>query len=150
MATARYTNAGTSASRGTAMAGIITGTRAKAVKWRAEYGIPEKNIYDYETMHRIADNADIDVVYVVTPNALHLDNALVAAHAGKHVFCEKPMEISVERCRQMIDAVKAASLPFDQGIATSDRLFAATSRVAAIKNHPAPCHGHETPPSRET
>jgi predicted dehydrogenase len=90
------------------LAGIITGTPAKAVKWRAEYGIPEKNIYDYETMHRIAYNSDIDVVYVVTPNALHLDNALVAAHAGKHVFCEKPMEISVERCRQMIDAVKAA------------------------------------------
>ena len=29
--------------------------------------------------------------------------------AGKHVFCEKPMEISVERCQQMIDAVKAAN-----------------------------------------
>jgi predicted dehydrogenase len=59
-------------------------------------------------MHRIADNADIDVVYVVTPNALHLDYALIAAKAGKHVFCEKPMEISVERCRRMIDAVNAA------------------------------------------
>ena len=56
----------------------------------------------------MADNPDIDVVYVVTPNGLHLDNALAAAQAGKHVFCEKPMEISVERCQQMIDAVKAA------------------------------------------
>jgi predicted dehydrogenase len=90
------------------LAGVITGTPAKAVKWKAQYGIADKNIYDYETMHRIADNADIDVVYVVTPNGLHLDNALAAAKAGKHVFCEKPMEISVERCRQMIDAVKAA------------------------------------------
>ena len=60
-------------------------------------------------MHRIADNPDVDVVYVVTPNALHLDNALVAAKAGKHVFCEKPMEISAERCQQMIDAVEGAS-----------------------------------------
>jgi len=90
------------------LAGIITGTPAKAAKWQAQYNIPAKNIYNYETMHRIADNKDIDVVYVVTPNALHLDNALVAAKAGKHVFCEKPMEISVERCQQMIDAVKAA------------------------------------------
>jgi predicted dehydrogenase len=90
------------------LAGIITGTPAKAVKWKAQYGIPDKNIYNYETMHRIADNPDIDVVHVVTPNALHLDNALVAAAAGKHVFCEIPMEISVPRCRQMIDAVKAA------------------------------------------
>jgi len=91
------------------LAGIITGTPAKAVKWKAQYNIPDKNIYNYETLHRIADNPDIDVVYVVTPNALHLDNALVAAKAGKHVFCEKPMEISVERCQQMIDAVKAAN-----------------------------------------
>jgi len=90
------------------LAGIITGTPAKAAKWQAQYNIPARNIYSYETMHRIADNKDIDVVYVVTPNALHLDNALVAAKAGKHVFCEKPMEISVERCQQMIDAVKAA------------------------------------------
>lgn len=91
------------------LAGIITGTPAKAVAWRAQYDIPDKNIYNYETMHRIADNPDIDVVYVVTPNALHLDYALIAARAGKHVFCEKPMEISVARCQQMIDAVKTAN-----------------------------------------
>jgi len=91
------------------LAGIITGTPEKAVKWKAQYDIADKNIYNYETMHRIADNPDIDVVYVVTPNALHLDYALIAAKAGKHVFCEKPMEISVARCQQMIDAVKAAS-----------------------------------------
>jgi predicted dehydrogenase len=90
------------------LAGIITGTPAKAVKWQAEYNIPERHIYNYETMHRIADDPDIDVVYVVTPNALHLDYALIAAKAGKHVLCEKPMEVSVERCRQMIEAVRAA------------------------------------------
>ena len=91
------------------LAAIITGTPAKAVKWQAQYNIPDRNVYSYETMHRIADNPDIDVVYVVTPNALHLDNALVAAKAGKHVFCEKPMEISVERCQRMIDAVRGAN-----------------------------------------
>jgi predicted dehydrogenase len=90
------------------LAGIITGTPAKALKWQAQYNIPDGSVYNYETMHRIADNPDIDVVYVVTPNAIHLDNALVAARAGKHVFCEKPMEISAERCQRMIDAVKAA------------------------------------------
>jgi predicted dehydrogenase len=90
------------------LAGIITGNPAEAAKWKLQYDIPDRSIYSYETMHRFADNRDIDVVYVLTPNALHLDNTLIAARAGKHVFCEKPMEISVERCRQMIDAVKAA------------------------------------------
>ena len=90
------------------LVGIITGTPAKAAKWKTQYGIADKNIYNYQTMHRLADNSDIDVVHIVTPNALHLDYALIAARAGKHVLCEKPMEISVERCRQMIDGVKAA------------------------------------------
>jgi predicted dehydrogenase len=48
------------------------------------------------------------VVYVVTPNGLHADHTIAAAKAGKHVLCEKPMEISVQRCQSMIDACKAA------------------------------------------
>lgn len=90
------------------LAGIVTGTPSKAEDWKKKYGIPDKNVYDYKTMHQMADNKDIDIVYVVTPNALHLEHAMAAAAAGKHVFCEKPMEISVERCQQMIDAVKKA------------------------------------------
>jgi len=90
------------------LAGVITDTPAKAAEWRTRYGIPARSVYTYDTMHRMADNADIEVVYVVTPNGLHLDHAVAAAKAGKHVFCEKPMEISVERCQKMIDAVRAA------------------------------------------
>jgi predicted dehydrogenase len=90
------------------LAGIVTGTPAKAEKWKAQYNIPDKNIYNYDTMEKMADNPDIDVVYVVTPNALHAEHTLKAAKAGKHVLCEKPMEVSVEKCRQMIDACKLA------------------------------------------
>ncbi|MEO8061424.1 MAG: Gfo/Idh/MocA family oxidoreductase [Pseudomonadota bacterium] len=90
------------------LAGIVTGSPSKAADWKQKYGLSDKSIYDYKSMGRMADNKDIDIVYVVTPNALHLDHALAAAAAGKHVFCEKPMEISVDRCQQMIDAVKKA------------------------------------------
>ncbi|HEY5803769.1 MAG TPA: Gfo/Idh/MocA family oxidoreductase [Lysobacter sp.] len=90
------------------LAGIITGTPAKAEAWKAKYGIPADSVYTYDTMQRMADNADIDFVYVVTPNALHAQHTIQAAKAGKHVFCEKPLEISVERCQQMIDACRGA------------------------------------------
>ena len=90
------------------LAGIVTGTPAKADHWKAQYDIPDKNIYSYDTMEKLADNPDIDVVYVVTPNALHAEHTLKAAKAGKHVLCEKPMEVSVEKCQQMIDACKKA------------------------------------------
>ena len=91
------------------LAGIVTGTPAKAAMWKARYGIPDKSIYDYATMDRMADNRDIDVVYVVTPNSLHARDTIKAAKAGKHVLCEKPMEVSAERCQQMIAACKAAN-----------------------------------------
>lgn len=90
------------------LAAIVTGTPSKIPTWRNRYNIPEKNVYNYETMEQMADNPDIDVVYVVTPNGLHGEHTIKAAKAGKHVFCEKPMEISVERCEQMIAAVKQA------------------------------------------
>ena len=90
------------------LAGIVTGSPTKAKKWQARYNLPDKNIYNYDTMEQMADNPDIDVVYVVTPNALHAEHTLKAARAGKHVLCEKPMEVSSEKCQQMIDACKKA------------------------------------------
>jgi len=90
------------------LAGIVTGTPAKAEKWKAQYGIPDRSIYNYDTMEKMADNPDIDFVYVVTPNALHAEHTIKAANAGKPVLCEKPMEVSVEKCRQMIDACRKA------------------------------------------
>jgi predicted dehydrogenase len=90
------------------LAGIVTGTPAKADRWMKQYDIPARNVYNYETMAQMADNPDIDVVYVVTPNALHAESTIKAAKAGKHVLCEKPMEVSVAKCEQMIAACKQA------------------------------------------
>jgi predicted dehydrogenase len=90
------------------LAGVVSGDMQKAKQWQTKYNLSERSLYTYDSMHRMADDPDIDIVYVVTPNALHLDHTLAAAKAGKHVFCEKPMEISVERCQKMIDACKKA------------------------------------------
>ncbi len=45
---------------------------------------------------------EIDAVYVATPVALHVEQAVAAAEAGKHVLCEKPMAIEVADCSRMI------------------------------------------------
>jgi len=90
------------------LAGVVTGTPAKEKIWADKYNLPSKNIYNYENFDKIADNPDIDVVYVVTPNARHAEFAIRAAQAGKHVLCEKPMEVSVKKCEEMIAACKKA------------------------------------------
>lgn len=90
------------------LASIVTGTPAKAEAWKKQYGIPDSHVYDYADFDRIADNPDVDVVYVVLPNSMHEEFTIRAAKAGKHVFCEKPMANSADECRRMIAAVKAA------------------------------------------
>ncbi len=90
--------------------GIVTGTPAKTDKWKQQYNIPDKNIYNYENFDEIADNQSIDVVYVVLPNSMHREFVIRAAKAGKHVFCEKPMALSVKECEEMIDACSKAGV----------------------------------------
>ena len=88
----------------------MTRTPGKIPEWQSRYGIPDRSVYSYDTMERMADNPDIDVVYVVTPNALHADHSIAAMRAGKHVYCEKPMEVSAERCETMIAAARDAGV----------------------------------------
>ena len=90
------------------LAGIVTGTPAKAETWKAQYNIPEKNIYNYQNFDAIKDNPDIDIVYVVLPNSMHAEYTIRAAQAGKYVICEKPMAINAEDCDKMIAACKQA------------------------------------------
>jgi glucose-fructose oxidoreductase len=86
--------------------GIVTGTPAKIPRWQQEYGIADKNVYNYETLPDVANNDDIDILYIVTPPALHARDAIRAAEAGKHVWCEKPMAMNEEECQAIIDAAE--------------------------------------------
>ncbi len=97
------------------LAGIVTGTPAKAERLKAKYNLPDKNIYNYETFDRIIDNKDIDIVYVVLPNSMHAEYVIRAAKAGKHVITEKPMAVSVKECQAMIDACKKAGVKLSVG-----------------------------------
>jgi len=86
------------------LTGIVTGSPEKIPVWQKKYDIADKNVYNYENFDTIADNPDIDIVYVVLPNAMHAEYTIRAANAGKHVICEKPMAVSVEECKEMIAA----------------------------------------------
>ncbi|MDZ7693008.1 MAG: Gfo/Idh/MocA family oxidoreductase [Balneolaceae bacterium] len=56
------------------------------------------------TCTEMENNDDIDVAYIVVPTGLHARYAITAAFAGKHVWCEKPMALTVEECQSIIDA----------------------------------------------
>lgn len=88
------------------LAGIVTGTPEKAETWKKKYNIPDKNVYNYQNFDTIANNPDIDVVYVVLPPSMHKEYVIRAANAGKEVWCEKPMALNPGECQAMIEACK--------------------------------------------
>ena len=95
-------------SQRSAVVALVSGHRDKADKTAAEYGVSSKNIYDYKNYDEIANNSDIDAVYIALPNSMHAEYTIRAANAGKHVFCEKPMASSVRDSHSMTNACKAA------------------------------------------
>ncbi len=89
---------------------LVSGDREKARKIAAQYGIKESSLYDYTTYDRLAQNPEVQVIYVVLPNSMHAEFVIRGAKAGKHVLCEKPMATSTKECERMIAACNSANV----------------------------------------
>ncbi|MBB6145748.1 putative dehydrogenase [Silvibacterium bohemicum] len=87
---------------------LVSGHRDKAEKQAAIYGVPSNAIYSYDNFDAIAQNKEIDAVYIALPNSMHAEYTIRAAKAGKHALCEKPMATSVADSKAMIEACKSA------------------------------------------
>ncbi len=77
----------------------------KAAVFAARHGGTGHNDYD-----AFLDNPGLDVVAICTPSGAHLEPTVAAAAAGKHVICEKPLEVTIERVDQMISACADAGV----------------------------------------
>jgi predicted dehydrogenase len=99
---------GTRLSRYSRVTALVSGHPDKAEKMAAEYGVPARGIYRYENFEAIADNKDIDAVYIALPNGMHAEYTIRAAKAGKHVLCEKPMANTASEAQSMVDACRKA------------------------------------------
>lgn len=76
----------------------------RAEKAAKEYGAQDAKVY--EDYKELLEDPTIDVVHVCTPNSSHADIAVLALEKGKHVMCEKPMAISSEEAKRMVEASK--------------------------------------------
>ena len=98
------------ASKRAKLTALVSGDPAKGQKLAEKNGVNSENVYDYKSFDRIRDNKDVQVVYVVLPNSMHAEFTERSARAGKHILCEKPMEVTSMKCQQMIDACKKAKV----------------------------------------
>lgn len=68
-----------------------------------------------QSLDELVSSPEVDCVVVATPNYLHKEPVIKAAKNGKHVFCEKPIALSYEDCREMVDACKENNVIFMAG-----------------------------------
>jgi predicted dehydrogenase len=70
-------------------------------------GIVGEGCTIHDDLDALLARDDIDVVCICTPSGAHLEPAVAAAKAGKHVVVEKPLEITLGRCDRIVDACDA-------------------------------------------
>ena len=86
---------------GTRVVALVDSVPAAAAKMKADLNL---DCQTYTDLGEMLKQKDIDIVIVSTPSGAHMDPAVAAANAGKHVVVEKPLEITLERCDRIIDA----------------------------------------------
>lgn len=91
------------------------------------YDVSER--HDYDALEAVIESGTIDAVYLAVPNHLHREYVLRAAGAGAHVLCEKPLGVTEEECREMIEAADEAGVQ----LMTAYRLHFEEANLKAVK-----------------
>jgi predicted dehydrogenase len=96
---------------GARLAAVVDTSAELAEKARIDFGIDNA----FGTVEAALDWGEFDAVVITTPTFTHRDFAVAAAEAGKHVFVEKPMALTLAECDAMIAAAEAADLALQIG-----------------------------------
>jgi UDP-N-acetyl-2-amino-2-deoxyglucuronate dehydrogenase len=105
-AIARFHAQAVAASRGGSLIGVASRSRATAEKFAAENGMS----YATDDVDQLLLQPGLDAVCITTPSALHLQPALAAIRAGKHLMIEKPLDSTVEGTDHILDAAAKAGV----------------------------------------
>lgn len=78
-------------------------TNEKANAFGDTYHIPRR----YGSYQKLADDKDLDIIYVATPHNLHAENTIMCLNARRGVLCEKPLAVNARQGQAMIDCARA-------------------------------------------
>lgn len=81
------------------LAACCSRSRSKAAAFGKKY-----HCNGYSSLSEFLSDPEVEVVAICTPSGAHMETALEAAKAGRHIIVEKPLEINLERCDKIINA----------------------------------------------
>jgi 1,5-anhydro-D-fructose reductase (1,5-anhydro-D-mannitol-forming) len=85
---------------------VMSSSQERAKLYAAENGIPRS----YTSVSAVLADPEVDIVYISTTNERHKQEATLAARSGKHVLCEKPLALTVQDAREMLETCKQANV----------------------------------------
>lgn len=112
--------------KGSSLVALVSGDGDKRAKLGEEYGV---KTYSYDDYDALLASGEIDAVYIALPNTQHAEYTVRAARAGVHVLCEKPMAVTEDECRQMMDACREAGVK----LMIAYRLHFEEANLSAVK-----------------
>ncbi|BBN54562.1 myo-inositol 2-dehydrogenase [Pseudomonas chlororaphis subsp. aurantiaca] len=110
---------------GACLAAIADPTPGQAARLAAELGVQQV----YTDPQQLLDDPEIDAVLIAAPARSHAELVISAARAGKGVFCEKPMAITLDEADRAIAIAADARVPLQVGF---NRRFAKSFRAAHL------------------
>lgn len=104
---------------GSSLVAVMRRDTAKAADYATRHQVPRW----YDDANDLINDPEVDAIYIATPPYAHMEYTILAAKAGKPVYCEKPLGLSYEHSKKMVDVCKELDIP----------LFAAFYRRALPK-----------------
>ena len=85
----------------------------------------------YQEVAELCSDAEVEAIYIATPHQMHAEHAIMAAEAGKHILLEKPLAVTMEDGRRIVEAAESAGVhlivgpshSFDTPVAAARRLI---------------------------
>jgi predicted dehydrogenase len=108
------------------VAAVGSRTDEAAAAFAATHDIPRS----YGSWQALADDPDVDVIYVATPHSGHLDATMVCLEAGKATLTEKPIALDVPQTEAMVEAARSRGVFLMEAMWT--RCFPAVHRIAGL------------------
>ncbi len=106
--------------------GVASRDAAKAELFKEKY----KSVKSYGSYEALADDPEIDIVYIATPHVSHFENTMMCLEKGKSVLCEKPLGMNSEQVKKVADEARRRNLFLMEGIWT--RFIPATEKLLEI------------------
>jgi predicted dehydrogenase len=109
---------------------VLRGVASRDINKAEDFAEKFNSTKYYGSYQELANDSEIDIIYIATPHTLHFENAMMCLKNNKAVLCEKPIGMNAHQVRQMISEAKSRNLFLMEGIWT--RFIPATEKLIEL------------------